>query len=166
VEVNAFYVGIVDASFCGSQSFKDPDRPLSGGGGDRGLSDDLANLLQPAMRVLMRMRVRRTLLVRFRLTVRVRVMLLIPVAMRLMPVLLLRSSILFPEFLPRQLFFAGSDHVDFCGADAAAIHARDLQPGIMAKPKGGDGLRQELWRYSGIDQGAKKHIAADPGEAL
>ena len=74
------------------------------------------------------------------------------------------KALLAPELFPRQLFLTGGDHVNLGRADAAAIDARDFQARIHAQRLHGAG--EDLWRNSGIDQRAKKHIAADPGEAF
>ena len=69
-----------------------------------------------------------------------------------------------PEFFPRQLLFAGSDHVELGCTDAAAVHARNLQARIHAQ--GFDGAGKDLRRNSGVQQGAQEHIAADSGKAF
>jgi hypothetical protein len=43
------------------------------------------------------------------------------------------SLFLAPEFLARQLLFAGNDHVRLGRADAAAVHTRDFQAGVYSE---------------------------------
>src|SRR5215472_7276200 len=82
------------------------------------------------------------------MSVRVGVYVLVVVGVRVS----LRLAFLGPKFLARQLFFAGSDHVDLGGADAAAIDPRNLQTRIYAQ--GLDRAGEELGRNSGVKQGA------------
>jgi hypothetical protein len=67
-------------------------------------------------------------------------------------------------FFSRQLFFAGGDHIQLGRADAAAVHAGDFQPCVHAQ--GFDRPGKHFRRNSSIQQGAKKHVAADPGKAF
>src|SRR3954468_16226326 len=77
---------------------------------------------------------------------------------------LLTAECSFPELFPRQLFFSGGDHIEFCSADAAAVNAGNFQPSVH--PQGLHRPGKDLGRNSGVQQGAKKHVAADPGKAL
>jgi len=86
------------------------------------------------------------------------------VMVMLMRVFMLMTSLLLPKFLPGQFFFAGRDYINLCGADAAAIYARDFQVGIHAKSH--DRPPEQFRRNSGVDQRAKKHVATDPGKAF
>jgi hypothetical protein len=133
--------------------------------------DDLPYLFQPAMRVMMRVIVFVQMLVgRFPLVgvlmngtmIVFMLMTTFIVVPRCVDVFALRG--LLPELLARQLFFAGGNNIDLDSADAAAVHARDFQTRIHAQSF--HSLRQELGRYSGIDQRAKKHVAADPGKTF
>ena len=69
-----------------------------------------------------------------------------------------------PEFLARQFFLSRGDHVNLGRADAAAVHAGNLQPGVHAQ--GLHRADKKFRRNSGVHQGAKKHVATDPGEAF
>ena len=77
---------------------------------------------------------------------------------------MLTAECFFPELFSWQLFFAGGDHIEFGSADAAAVDAGDFQPGIHAQCFDGPG--EDLRRNSGVQQGAQKHVAADPGKAF
>ena len=103
--------------------------------------------------VLVRMFVRVFAVVAVRMLVRV-----------LVRVVLLFEALFAPEFFARQLFFAGGDHVNFGRADAAAVHTGNLQASIHAQGLHGPG--EDFAGNSGIDQRAKKHVAADSGETL
>src|SRR5436190_21646533 len=85
-------------------------------------------------------------------------------AVLVMMALLSCLGLLFPEFFAWKLFFSGGNHIQFYRTDAAALHPRNLQAGIHAQCL--HGLCEDLRRYSGIQQRAQKHVAADPGEAL
>src|SRR6185437_14929224 len=50
------------------------------------------------------------------------------------------------------------------GANAAAVHPGNLQPG--AYPQRLDGLLQQLSGHTRVQQRAQKHVAADAGEAV
>jgi hypothetical protein len=78
--------------------------------------------------------------------------------------LLTADCFFFPELFPRQLFFAGGNHIQLGGADAAAVDAGDFQPRVHAQ--GGNRPGKDLRRNSGVQQGAQKHIAADTGKAF
>src|SRR5215813_5796655 len=69
-------------------------------------------------------------------------------------------SLLLPECFPGQLLFSGRNHVYLDGADAATLDARDFQSRVHAQ--GFDGAPQQVWRDSGIDQRAQKHVTTDP----
>lgn len=55
-------------------------------------------------------------------------------------------------------------HIHLGGADAAAVHLRDLEPG--AETERGRGFLKQRRRYAGIEQGAQQHVAADAGKAV
>src|SRR5258708_40266768 len=78
--------------------------------------------------------------------------------------MLIRSLLLLPELFPGKFFFSGGNHVDLGRADPAAVHSGNFQLGLNAQRFYGP--REQLGRNSGIDQGAKEHIAADSGKAF
>jgi len=69
-----------------------------------------------------------------------------------------------PELLPRQFLFTGGNHVELRGADPTAVNSGNFQPRIHAQGFHRPG--KDLGRNSGVKQGAKEHVAADPGKAL
>jgi hypothetical protein len=77
---------------------------------------------------------------------------------------LIPAFLLLPKFLARHVFLAVHDDVELGSRDASAIDARDLQRGPDVEV--GDGLLQDRKRNSGVEQGAKKHVATDSGEAV
>src|SRR5690348_13607440 len=81
-----------------------------------------------------------------------------------MGVLVNVSLLVFPELFPREFLLVGSDYVHLGRADSAPVHARTLKLRINA-----EGLYrpdEELRRHSGVNKGAKKHVAADPGKTF
>jgi hypothetical protein len=76
----------------------------------------------------------------------------------------LLAECFFPELFPRQLFFSGGNYIKLGSADAAAVNARNIQPRIHAQ--GFHRPRKDFRRNSGVQQSAKKHVAADAGKAL
>jgi hypothetical protein len=153
------------------------------------LSNDLADFFQPSMRMGMvvlviplvgvAMRRIRTVLMRMGVTMRFSMRMGVPVSMRMSVRLLvaawiymkmlvltfLRSArLLRPKLLARQLLFSSGDHIHLGRANAAPVHAGDLEPRVH--PESLDRLAEELRRNSGVDQRAEKHVAADPGEAF
>ena len=69
-----------------------------------------------------------------------------------------------PELFAGKLFLASGNHVKLRSADAAAVDAGNLQACIYAQGFHRPG--KDLGRNSGVKQGAKEHVAADPGKAL
>ena len=55
-------------------------------------------------------------------------------------------------------------HIHLGGADAAAVHLRDLDPG--AETERVRGFLKQRRRHAGIEQGAQQHVAADAGKAV
>ena len=64
----------------------------------------------------------------------------------------------------RQIALSVDDYVHFSCCNAAAVHARNVQ--LRANIKSYDGPYKNFRRNSGIDQSAKKHVAADSGKAV
>ena len=66
--------------------------------------------------------------------------------------------------LSRVLSLPVYQDVDFGGADPAPIYTSDLKR--RAEVQCCNRLTKEFGRNSGIDQGAEKHVATDPGKAI
>ena len=58
----------------------------------------------------------------------------------------------------------GGQDIDFCGVDAAAVHAAHIE--MNAEVKGVDGLLKNRDGNAGVDERGKKHVSADAGEAV
>ena len=84
--------------------------------------------------------------------------------MAMLVFVLMRGLLFAPEFLAGEFFLPGNDHVNLGRADAAAVDAGDLQTRVHAQ--GLHCAREQLGRNSGVDQGAEKHVAADPGKTF
>src|SRR5579859_120781 len=135
VEVDLLDIHVMHACLGCAQSFKDSDGPLFGGSADGRSIDDLANLFQPAMRVLMSVVVRVTMLMLVMMLMRmavfvfmfmsvfmiVRMRMSMAVFFRLMMAVAGGVIFFLKEFLAWQLFFTRSHNVHFDAADAAAV---------------------------------------------
>jgi hypothetical protein len=110
-----------------------------------------------------------------------RVILRMPMVMRMFVIMLLSMFVimrmfvaarmlvrvlrlLLPELFPGQFLLARCNHVHFRRADPAAVHPGDFQPRVHAQRfhRAGEYFRHN----SGVNQRAKKHVAADSGEAF
>ena len=58
----------------------------------------------------------------------------------------------------------GGQDIDFCGVDAAAVHAAHIE--MNAEVKGVDGFLKNRDGNAGVDERGKKHVSADAGEAI
>ena len=88
----------------------------------------------------------------------VRVRVDVRMAVRMLSLVMRVVGILLPW-----LFFL-HDYVNLGRTDTAAIHSENFQGGT--KVQGGDRLVKKIWRDTGVNQRAEKHVAADPGEAV
>ena len=62
-----------------------------------------------------------------------------------------------------RLAFGGQD-IDFCGVDAAAVDAVQIE--MNAEVERVDGSLENRDRNAGIDERGEKHVSADAGEAV
>ena len=81
-----------------------------------------------------------------------------------MLVMVVSRLLLRPVLFPRQVFLTSDPYIDFGGRNPAAQDARNLQ--LCSHPERRDGTFKRLRRDSGVDQSAKKHIAADARKTL
>ena len=155
MEVNLLYLGVVDFGFGRAQNLEDSDGLVLCGFAEGSFADDVPNFLQPAMMMFVLVIVVMALML---MTV------LVAVVMVVLMLMTMLIGLLLPEFLAWKLFFSGGNHVKFHGTDAAALHAGDLQAGIY--PERLHSAGEHLGLYSGVQQCAQEHVAADTGEAL
>src|SRR6266700_5718837 len=166
MEVDLFDVGIVDLRFGCSQHFEYFYRAIFRRLADGRLVDDLADFLQPPMRVMLRMLVAVRVVMAMTVVVAVLFFLVLMVRVAVLAVTVVGMAVPGARgaLLPRQFLFPGGDHVHFGSADAAAINARDLQTRIHTQGLHSPG--EKLRRNASVHQGAKKHVATDAGKAL
>ncbi len=152
-------------NFCLSrpERLKDRDRCLLGRIADRRLTDDLANLRQPAaVRVLIwRGRPRPRIVGPGRAQV---VMMILVVMIVMMTVLAFMLLLLRPVHFTRHVLLAIDPNVNLRCRNAATYNTGDLQ--VRAYVQRRHGIFEYLRRNSGVDQRAQEHVSADSGKAL
>lgn len=71
---------------------------------------------------------------------------------------------LLPEHLARQFLLTVYQNVYLGCCNSAAVHAREFQACSYVQRR--YRFLEEVPWYSGVDQSAEKHVAADPGETI
>jgi hypothetical protein len=164
VKLDGLHILVMDLCFHFTERLENRCCRLFGGIRYRGLPNNLADLFQPAVRMLMPVRVLMSVAVLMGVAV---LMVVLMSMFERMSMLVLMIVLIFPllqELFPGQIFLAIDQHVNLGRGDSVAVHVTDVQRG--SDVQAANRFQQQLCRNSGRDERAQKHVAADPRKAI